>query len=370
MTLLRLIADDLTGALDTAAEFVGLCGLLDVAWTSALPPKPRQSLAIDAGTREVARLEAIAVLESIAPWLSGADIAYKKVDSMLRGSWAAELGACLRAGEWQHCVVAPAFAYQGRRTVGAQQFTRAEDGSWSPVGDNILQALKNEGLDARLGQADQALLPGISVFDAETDEDLLEIAALGRTARAPLLWCGSGGLARALAHGSGVTASSRLELPVLGIFGSDQRATAAQLDSCRPSWLELPPEADENAARITQLVSSRGLAMVSFELPNGTTRVAAAMKLSAALAVLLPRLEPPGTLIVAGGETLRAICSSLGTRSLRATGQVMPGLPRSVMQGGAWDGVEIISKSGAFGSPTLWRSLFEENDLILKRELS
>jgi hypothetical protein len=32
MTSVRLLADDLTGALDTAAEFVGLCGAFDVIW--------------------------------------------------------------------------------------------------------------------------------------------------------------------------------------------------------------------------------------------------------------------------------------------------------------------------------------------------
>jgi hypothetical protein len=32
MTSVRLLADDLTGALDTAAEFVGLCGPFDVTW--------------------------------------------------------------------------------------------------------------------------------------------------------------------------------------------------------------------------------------------------------------------------------------------------------------------------------------------------
>ena len=36
MTSIRLLADDLTGALDTAAEFVGLCGPFDVTWREAL----------------------------------------------------------------------------------------------------------------------------------------------------------------------------------------------------------------------------------------------------------------------------------------------------------------------------------------------
>ena len=53
MTLLRLLADDLTGALDTAAEFVGLCGPLDVSWTDTLPSSLSGSLIIDSGTREL-----------------------------------------------------------------------------------------------------------------------------------------------------------------------------------------------------------------------------------------------------------------------------------------------------------------------------
>ena len=75
-------------------------------------------------------------------------------------------------------------------------------------------------------------------------------------------------------------------------------------------------------------------------------------------------LPPPGTVIVAGGETLEQLCGALGTQSLLATAQVVPGLPRSLMQGGVWDGVEIVSKSGAFGPPTLWRDLLIENGLM------
>jgi D-threonate/D-erythronate kinase len=37
------------------------------------------------------------------------------------------------------------------------------------------------------------------------------------------------------------------------------------------------------------------------------------------------------------------------------------------MQGGAWDGVEIVSKSGAFGPPTLWHDLLVENGLMSER---
>jgi uncharacterized protein YgbK (DUF1537 family) len=68
-------------------------------------------------------------------------------------------------------------------------------------------------------------------------------------------------------------------------------------------------------------------------------------------------IDPPGTLLIAGGETLKALCVATAADGLRVTGRIEPGIPRSVVQGGAWDGVEVISKSGAFGPPDLWSKL-------------
>ena len=61
--------------------------------------------------------------------------------------------------------------------------------------------------------------------------------------------------------------------------------------------------------------------------------------------------------MVAGGETLRGLCLALGATSLEVQGRIVPGLPRSVMRGGRWDGVTVLSKSGAFGPPNLLRDL-------------
>ena len=44
-------------------------------------------------------------------------------------------------------------------------------------------------------------------------------------------------------------------------------------------------------------------------------------------------------------------------------GQVAPGVPRSILRGGAWDGVAVVSKSGAFGADSLWRDLLAANRL-------
>ncbi|MFK4508206.1 four-carbon acid sugar kinase family protein [Bradyrhizobium daqingense] len=362
MTSVRLLADDLTGALDTAAEFVGLCGPFDVTWPDAAVASSSPSLAIDSGTRERSKAESIEIVARLAPQLRGATIPYKKVDSLLRGAWAAELGACLRGGDWASCVVAPAFDYQGRRTVGGQQFARTVQGDWHRVGDNLLAQLRQDGIAAQQGRADTLSQGGVQVFDAESDIDLDRIVAMGQRMPGPVLWCGSGGLAGALARSHRADAPGQLKLPVLGLFGSDQPATASQLTACGAATIALAE--GEGAAPVRRKLADDGVALVKFSLAEGLTRAEAARRIAREMTTLISALEPPGTLIVAGGETLKAACVALGAHALQVTGRIVPGLPRSILQGGRWSGVDVVSKSGAFGPSALWRDLLRDNHLL------
>jgi uncharacterized protein YgbK (DUF1537 family) len=362
MTSVRLLADDLTGALDTAAEFVGLCGAFDVIWPDTPASQGSGSFAIDSGTRERSRAESIEIVGRLAPLLCEATIAYKKVDSLLRGAWAAELGACLRSGRWASCVAAPAFDYQGRRTVDAQQFARTVQGDWHRVGDNLLTQLRLEGIEAQHGGADTLSLDGVQVFDAESDIDLDRVVEMGRRLPGPVLWCGSGGLAGALTRSHSADLPNRLKLPVLGLFGSDQAATASQLAACGEATVVLAE--GESAARVQRKLAADGVALVKFSLGEGLARAEAAQRIAREMTALIGALDQPGTLIVAGGETLKAVCVALGAHALQVTGRIVPGLPRSILQGGRWAGVDVISKSGAFGTSELWRDLLRDNHLL------
>ncbi|MBR0971525.1 MULTISPECIES: four-carbon acid sugar kinase family protein [Bradyrhizobium] len=362
MTSVRLLADDLTGALDTAAEFVGLCGPFNVTWPEASAPLDSGSLAIDSGSRERSKAESIEIVGRLAPLLQSGTIAYKKVDSLLRGAWAAELGACLRSRHWTSCVVAPAFDYQGRRTVGGQQFARTVQGDWHRVGDNLLTQMQREGIEARQGAADTLSQGGVQVFDAESDIDLDRVVEIGRRMPGPVLWCGSGGLAGALARSHRADSPDHLKLPVLGLFGSDQATTAAQLAACGGATVALTE--GEGAARVRRKLAADRVALVEFSLPNGLTRAEAARRIAREMTALIAALEPPGTLIVAGGETLKAACVALGAQALQVTGRIVPGLPRSILRGGRWAGVDVVSKSGAFGTSELWRDLLRTNHLL------
>jgi len=360
MPSLKLLADDLTGALDTSAEFVGMVGPLDVVWFAEAADQA--SFAIDSGTRELGNEEAFAVVREMAPRLEGAGIAYKKIDSLLRGPWVAELNACLQTGLWDACIVAPAFVHQGRATREGRQYARAQDGSWSAVGDAILTQLRALGLEARLARPAAALEGGVSVFDAETEEDLAGIAEIGHRYAGRLLWCGSGGLAQALACGGDVSVPARLEPPVLGIFGSDHPATAAQLSMCEGIVIE-SVDISRDIDRIERALAD-GVAFVQLTTSGSFSRGEAARHFSQALARLSGSIDPPKTLVIAGGETLKALALAVGARALQVLGRLEPGLPKSVIKGGRWAGLDVISKSGAFGRADLWSKLLRRNGLI------
>jgi len=392
MPTLRLIADDLTGALDTAVEFVGVYGPIEVQRGDALPASLPDCLAIDSGTREKSAVEAEMTVGRLAPLLKGADVAFKKVDSLFRGPWAAELAACFRLGHWRHCILAPAFPHHGRHTRDGRQVLFAGNDAWRDVSGDLVAHLKAEGLPAfntalirnsRDNGENQPIPDGIHVFDAHSDEDLdAVIAWVSSQLREPVLWSGTGGLARALTRnmdlathqviGEGrrpvptVPISRRLQRPVLGLFGSDQPITLAQLQACGPYWLRLAEAT--GADMVDAHLRQGGIAMVSLDLPPGLERDDAAKRIETTLGGIAKALPAPATLIVAGGETLRNLCTVLGVTALSLTGQAAPGLPRSTIIGGPWEGVTVISKSGAFGGPTLWRDLLNENALIVGGE--
>ena len=358
---LRLMADDLTGALDTAAEFVAMFGPVHAFWHGGTVETLPANAAFDTGTREAARDDALATVDTFAPMLVGDGISYKKLDSLLRGHSAAEIAACFRHGAWTHAVLAPAFPYQGRATRGGRQYSRAESGEWTCVSTHLLDALQAENVVARMAEPGLPLQPGITLFDAETDADLDAAVQAGLAVSGPVLWCGSGGLAHALARASGRTAPvvPPLLTPILGLFGSDQPATAAQLAACGPHWLQLSDGGLASGARVREHLETAGVAVASIVLPEGLDRADAAERIGTEMARLLAQLPPPGTLIAAGGETLRGLCLSLGARSLEVQGRIVPGLPSSVLRGGRWDGVAVISKSGAFGSHEMLADLLK-----------
>ena len=333
MTTLRLLADDLTGALDSAARFVPLVGTVPTFWVApaALPA----TAAIDGGTREIACAALGPAMAHLAPLLDGADIAFKKIDSLLRGRVVAELNELADRFDW--CILAPAFPFQGRITRRGRQLVRTDAG-WRDVGVDLADGL--------LGWGDRLM-----ICDAETDADLDAIVARGRALHGRVLWCGTGGLAGALAGRRPVPCPD-LPRPILALIGSDHPVSVAQVAAVPGAHHVLDdvlPEPPSGSSAAIAHLNSEGDAIVTVAVPPGTSRALALDVITAAFIDLLRSIKRPGTLVVSGGETLRALCHGLLASRLDVDGEVEPGMPTSVLRGGALDGQRILSKSGAFG---------------------
>ena len=354
MKPLRLVADDLTGALDSGAQFAGPGRGIPAFFAARLPKALPEAFAIDGETREGGVGPASAVAAHLAQFLvgGGGAVSFKKVDSLLRGHPGLELAATLRAIPVRNCVIAPAFPFQGRVTRGGLQFSRS-GGSWSRVGEDLAAVLASKGVAAQLRRPGEPVPVGVSLWDAESDGDLRRIAGSGAGLDGPVLWCGSGGLAAALS-GSAPPAIhvAGIERPLLGVFGSDHPVAAAQL-AAFGDVLTMGGPGSAGARDATARLERRGVCLVSLETSRGLARPEAARRIALAIAELTRGVPRPRSVFAAGGETLRALCLALGVDHLTVMGQVVPGVPVSRMEGGRWDGVQVISKSGAFGDEGL-----------------
>jgi D-threonate/D-erythronate kinase len=351
-----LLADDRTGAIDTAVRFVPLAGSLLVQWDLAKARSSDGSLAFDLGTRELSDARSSELATSAAALLHDADLAYLKCDSLLRGSLAQEIVACLRAQNFDHCVIAPAFPAQRRITRDGRQWAAAHGSDeWQLVGPDLAAQLGAFGFPVSKCRAGDRAPAGVSLWDAETVEALQQIAAAGRRLPGRMLWCGSAGLAEALA-GAEPLHIETIHSPLLALVGTDHPVTLRQLSEVESYRVVFDPEhADGIAAIEAQL--QKGAAVVTVRMPDVPHRHLAARHIGEGFTNLLARLPQPGTLFVTGGETLSHVCAALGAEALEVQSEIEPGIPVSVLKGGKWNGVRVISKSGAFGNEGLIRRL-------------
>ncbi|NBI50741.1 four-carbon acid sugar kinase family protein [Burkholderia sp. ISTR5] len=219
---LLIVADDLSGAADCAIAFAAAGRRTVVSLDASAPARPAAVLAVDTDTRRLAPAEA--ARRAADAWRAqrapGRRL-YKKIDSTLRGNWAAEVAALAAlAGS---AIVAPAFPATGRGVIDGRVLVRGvpleDTETWQlehAGRDAALRALLEDaglrveqvGLEVLRGEPQRivamlaaAAVEGVRaiVVDAETSEDLARLARLTAALDTPFFWVGSGGLSRELA---------------------------------------------------------------------------------------------------------------------------------------------------------------------------
>ncbi len=126
-----IIADDLTGANDTALQFMlnnaDTHILLNTEQEPAISDAP-QVWAIATETRNIAPEYAFEKVKQATKYLLdkvNPDYFYKKIDSTIRGNIAVEVMSMLEVLEWDAALIMPAFPQENRITVGGYQLLKS-----------------------------------------------------------------------------------------------------------------------------------------------------------------------------------------------------------------------------------------------------
>lgn len=352
MTHWRLLADDLTGALDTAAAWC-TAQLAVPVFLDRPAPSTAPVQAVSTGSRDLPTAASTALLAASLDWLCQGERAYKKVDSLLRGNSLAEVAWLLRQGRFQGAVFAPAFPAQGRFTARGRHWVgppcQPAAGTLECVVDDLVAAFAAHGVQVETGpeRPDTRSSTGQPVLwlpDALHAQDLQGLAALAHSpAGAGWLWCGSAGLAQAIANPDPSPTVSLATTPAALVTASQHPVLRQQLHTLRAAWPDAP--------------------LADFMAAQPLAPVAAAQALHAALQRWVDTRPAPPVLAVVGGDTLLALCRCTGATALQAGPTPRPGWGQAALLDGRWRGTLCLTRSGAFGAADDLLALWPHLDL-------
>lgn len=343
-----VVADDLTGAADVAAEAAELVGVarLLLGRDPVIGEVPAGSVSVLVSqARALPAAQAQQTTAAAAQRLlsAGVDRLFLKVDSTLRGSVAAQVRGALDA--WRSrapeavAVLCPAYPQQGRTVdrgvVRVRGVPVAESAAGAdpvtPLRESSVLGIVPDAVPWSEGWRAAADSRGILACDASTDADLAAVAAAIDERDADALPVGSAGLAHALVNrwrGEELAVLPPRVKQCLVVISSMHPSTRAQLARLRSTDMRgadvlttgtAPVDPDDAARLLAEEVADR----------LRTTRDVA--------------------LVLVGGDGAAAVLERFGAHALDVRGLLAPGSPWGSVVGGAADGALVITKSGGFG---------------------
>jgi uncharacterized protein YgbK (DUF1537 family) len=411
MVKLLIVADDLSGALDTGAAFstgnINTLVAVDACIRECILANPDVTvLAVNAKTRHLTPPAAYRVVFDIVKEgkALGVEYIYKKTDSALRGNIGSELEAALHASGESQIHFAPAYPKHKRLTIGGIHYINGipvaqsvfgldpyEPVKYSSVLDILAAQTNMPAALSDAGTIDMAT-NGIIVYNVCSDQDMEQLAAGLCSAGKSTLLAGCGGLAEAvLAHlqlprqeaQSGALLSDKLLL----VCGSVNPITAAQLNLAEDAGfarLNLPmelrlgtfdqPQMDAFHEKWKAAYHDAGYVIIDtldlnepdltlhYAKNNGMDLSQMRERITFTLGQITKRILDEGfcaTLMVTGGDTVIGLLQQLHVHTLVPVCEIAPGtiLSQFIYQGKNY---QLITKSGGFGDENLLLKLMRK----------
>jgi len=386
MPKLLIIADDFTGALDTGVQFSSRGANTKVITDLEYDFSRADGLDVLVFDSETRHLPAAKAYETINDFVERAaskfSYIYKKTDSGLRGNIGSELAAAMDALKLEKMPFIPAFPKMNRVTKNGVHYIDGVPVSESIFGKDPFEPVKNSDVKAII--AEQTDKEGIQIFDAESDNDMKNIAdSLGLDGLK--LTAGCAGFAEILADKLGFNGECG-KIPAMPekfflICGSVNPVTQKQMDYAEAHGfkricLSVEQKLNENwpesqsckqAAKTWLKEIENSHAILDANNPNETQKTEEFIKshnlninqvririshaiTSAAKTLLDNGLE--ARLMCVGGDTLLALMQYVGVHELVPICEIEKGVVLTSFNYNNKN-YSIMTKSGGFGEENL-----------------
>ena len=409
-----IIADDLTGANDTALQFFkkGYSAKIVIDYNEDFhndEPTDVWSFSTESRNidKEIALSRIVEVSQKLKENLSVENF-YKKIDSTLRGNAGVEIVGLLEAVGKDVAIVAPAYAEEGRTTVGGYQLLNGEViertqvalDPKAPIFDSYIPDILTKDLNSQLKEfvgkigfniitkgagpialkINELVQSGkkIIVADAMSNTDLEQIALAIDKSQYDVLPCGSAGLADAMNKIKDEEKEKQLlKLPKIAKFivsGSATQLTLKQIGQLKEEKKEIKfidleikdiiNGLDEEKINeiIENLKNGIDVAIHSSYINKeildendlnqlidaGIAKVEFPSKITDFLADLVQKIEETCEfiLILVGGETSYKCANKINSVYLNILDAILPAVPLCIDKNNKF----IVTKSGNFGT--------------------
>ncbi|MCX5905798.1 MAG: hypothetical protein NTY64_01035 [Deltaproteobacteria bacterium] len=391
-----IIADDLTGSLDTGLQFRKK-GFVTLVPLHLQPPWPKaEALVLNTDSRNIPGEMAYQKVFQICRRLK-AKALYKKIDSTMRGNVGQEVLAILEAQKIPKAIVVPTIPVMGRavergilRVYGVPLLKTpyANDPFHPIITSRVAEILHQEtGIPAghislrnvrkgpvHLAKVIEKSPERILSVDAVLQEDLRSIASAWGILSGRVLACGSVGLADEIrpAPKASKIKPKKDRRPILIISASRNPRTAEQIREAQAhfSFPMIEPEmirltnsrhSGKEAASLASLVikaMTQGCGAIlttTFQEHQPGKEKVIPKALGGVASRILKRIRLGG-LVLTGGDLAMGVCQQLSASAISIEEEVLPGIPCSILTDGPFAGLRLVTKAGGFGEKeALWK---------------
>jgi len=380
---LRILADDLTGACDSAAPIASVSGGVPVF----LGLKPSVSSedpvwAIDLDVRDASPKVARDSARRAARSVDQQGRVFIKVDSSGRGPIRELLDGTSQGAPLRAVLLAPALPGQGTAVVGGRIRFR---GHRSGDGPDLACLIEPEGRDGRpahliklpvvrrgalalVRDIERAIDAGMERIIVDSDDEECLRAIAGAWLRLDSVGvAGSSGMARALASLAGPMrrpAAPKLlpNGPIVVVVGSPSPVAQGQVNNLLGTWPIRRTQQVPGSDSIEMSDDRDGVVVFQVRSESAERdRGEKARAVAEAAATWVNQTGNVGGVVLVGGTTARAFMTEMRVTVLEIAGEQSPGIARGrAMRGSDHTPLTFFTKSGGFGYPDALSHLLDE----------